>query len=252
MADPQWVLVSSSFLVTLVCIIRFFFNFAEYTAVQSSTELSSFNKRGVLIHKKVLAFCQLVSSRRRVTHSDVSFLTKYSEVLGHCWLYTPHIHTSEWDSLFFQSCLLSTVTVTPSDSDCVNRSAFIQRFWLIHTTPSRRSRVRMFAFVPRSACAPGSRLTKPLETVATKMVTSISYCILFFCERCWLAGVPRWCWCYVWWHTLFFINCFGIELVLCDFKLYLTRFVLGLLFDTFFLVVFLQLCRCDHWVFKFE
>jgi len=39
---------------------------------------------------------------------------------------------------------------------------------------------------------------------------------------------------------------FGIELVLCDFKLYLTKFDLtkGLLFDTFFTVY--KLCRCDH------
>ena len=44
-------------------------------------------------------------------------------VLGHCWINTPHIHTSEWDSLLFQSCLLSTITVTPSVSDYVNRRA---------------------------------------------------------------------------------------------------------------------------------
>ena len=44
----------------------------------------------------------------------------------------------------------------------------------------------------------------------------------------------------------FIINCFGIELVLCD--LHVTRFDLakGLLFDTFFIVVFYKLCRCDH------
>jgi len=57
-------------------------------------------------------------------------------VLGHCWVNTPHIHTSEWDSLLItylwvrlsESCLLSTVTVTPSDSDYVNRSACLQLF----------------------------------------------------------------------------------------------------------------------------
>jgi len=43
-----------------------------------------------------------------------------------------------------------------------------------------------------------------------------------FCERYGLAGV--WCSCYVRWCMLFLINCFGIELVLCD--LYLTRFAL--------------------------
>jgi len=33
-------------------------------------------------------------------------------VLGHCWVGTTHIHTSEEDTLFFQSCWLATVTVT--------------------------------------------------------------------------------------------------------------------------------------------
>jgi len=65
-------------------------------------------------------------------------------VFNHWRVNTPHIHTSY--SLFFQSYLLSAVTVTPSDSDSVNRSTSIQRFRLIHTTPSRRSRVQFFAF----------------------------------------------------------------------------------------------------------
>jgi len=151
----------------------------------------------------------------------------------------------------FQRCLLSTVTVTPSDLDYVNRSASIQRFRSIHTTRSWRSRVRFFVFVPRGTCTPGSRCTKSLETVATRVVNSISHKIVLFCERYWLAGV--WCLCYVWWRTLLLINCSGIELVLCDFKLYLTRFVLAksLLSDTFFIVFFHKLYRCDWWVFEF-
>jgi len=35
-------------------------------------------------------------------------------VPGHYWFDTPHVHTSDGDSLFFQSCLFLTVTVTPS------------------------------------------------------------------------------------------------------------------------------------------
>jgi len=31
-------------------------------------------------------------------------------VLGHCWVDIPQIHNSEWESLFMQSCLLSTVS----------------------------------------------------------------------------------------------------------------------------------------------
>jgi len=54
--------------------------------------------------------------------------------------------------------------------------------------------------------------------VATRVVTGISHWIVLFCERYWLAGV--WCAYYVWWRTLFLINYFGIELVLCE--LYLT------------------------------
>jgi len=48
------------------------------------------------------------------------------------------------------------------------------------------------------------------------------------------------------------LNCFGIEMVLCD--LYLKRFVLtkGLLSDTFVITVWYQLCRCDHSVLEFK
>jgi len=194
--------------------------------------LTSLKKEDVSIHKNSLAFGVVTASSHdlwRVLSSKIIW------VLGHCWVNSKHIYTCGWNSLLFQSCLLSTVTVIPSDLDYVNRSASIQRFRLIHTTPSQRSRVRFFAFVPRGACAPGSRRTKSLETVATRVVTSIS---VLFCERYWLAGV--WYLCYVWWRELFFINCFGIELVLCDFKLFSTRFVLteGLSLETFFFVFF--------------
>jgi len=52
--------------------------------------------------------------------------------------------------------------------------------------------------------------------------------------------------------TLFLINCFGIEMVLCD--LYLKRFDLtkGLLFKTFVITVWYKLCRCDHSVLEFK
>jgi len=119
----------------------------------------------------------------------------------------------------------------------------------IHTTSSRRSQVRIFAFVPRGACAPDSRRTKTLETVVTRVINGISHWIVLFCERYWLAGV--WCLCYMWWCRLFFMNCFEIELVLCD--LYLTSFALkkDWLFDAFFML-FNKFCRCDHWVFLFK
>jgi len=52
--------------------------------------------------------------------------------------------------------------------------------------------------------------------------------------------------------TLFLINYFGIEILLCH--LYLKRFDLtkGLLFETFFMTVWYKLCRCDHSVLELE
>jgi len=51
---------------------------------------------------------------------------------------------------------------------------------------------------------------------------------------------------------VFLINCFGIEMVLCD--LYLKRFDLtkDLLFKTFVINVWYKLCRCDHSVLEFK
>jgi len=79
-------------------------------------------------------------------------------VLGHCWADTPHILTSEGDSLFFRSCSLSTDTVTPSDSDSLHRSASFKRFWSESTDSSRR--VRFFAFIPRGVRAPRGACAK--------------------------------------------------------------------------------------------
>jgi len=98
-------------------------------------------------------------------------------VLGHrdCWADTQHIHTFERDSLFFESCLLSTVTVTPSDSDYVNRSASLQQSHLEFT----RLRADDHDYDLHSYwCAPGSRFTESLETVATTVVTGISHFIV--------------------------------------------------------------------------
>jgi len=48
------------------------------------------------------------------------------------------------------------------------------------------------------------------------------------------------------------INCFQIEMVLCN--LYLKSFDLtkGLLFDTFVLAVWYKLCHCNHLVLEFK
>ena len=41
---------------------------------------------------------------------------------------------------------------------------------------------RFFAFIQRSACAPGSLRTESLETGATRVVTGTSHWIASFCE----------------------------------------------------------------------
>jgi len=65
-------------------------------------------------------------------------------VLGHCWVDTPHIHIFESDSVYLK-CLLPTVTVTPSDSNHVNRSASLKRFsWIIFTIDKLVDRIRIF------------------------------------------------------------------------------------------------------------
>jgi len=64
-----------------------------------------------------------VSSQRRVTHSDVSFQTKQS-VCSITVELTPHTHLSLSKTLFYPSCLLPTVKVTPSDSNCFKKKRF--------------------------------------------------------------------------------------------------------------------------------
>jgi len=62
-----------------------------------------------------------------------------------CWFDTLHVHTSEWDSLFFQNCLLSAGHGHGhawSDSDYLNRSASLQRFRLEFTRFRADDRIR--------------------------------------------------------------------------------------------------------------
>jgi len=96
--------------------------------------------------------------------------------LGHCWVDIPHIYTHEWDCLFFfQSCLLSTVTVTPSDSDYVNRSASLE-LNILHITSTIASTILCI----RTTGCMRSRQSpyEMLETVATRVVTGIRHWIV--------------------------------------------------------------------------
>ena len=93
----------------------------------------------------------------------MSFQTKLSECLVTVEL-TPDTYIPLKETLFFQSCLLSTVTATPSDSNYVSRSASLER------VRSKSQKLTSTTFSIRSACAPGSRRTKSLQTVATRVV----------------------------------------------------------------------------------
>jgi len=48
------------------------------------------------------------------------------------------------------------------------------------------------------------------------------------------------------------MNCFGIELVLCDLNLTRSDLTQDLLFDIFFIAVLNKQCRCGCWVLEFE
>jgi len=150
-------------------------------------------------------------------------------------------HTRLWVRLsVFLKLFVSTVTVPPSDSEHVNRSASLQQFWLIHQHRARRLRSdegghqyqALYRFILWEALACRCRRVR-LST--TNEVGRERY------WRRWWDSPSKSCddvRCYVCWRTLFFRNCFEIEMVLCD--LYLTRFDMtkNLLFDTFLLDFF--------------
>ena len=93
------------------------------------------SKRGVLVHKNLLASCPI----ERYHHSVES-----SECLVTVEL-TPHTYISLRKTLFYSSCLLPTVTVTPSDSNYVNRSAPLKNFsWIVFTINEFVDRIRNF------------------------------------------------------------------------------------------------------------
>jgi len=209
-----------------------------------------------------LSICVVTASSHALWHV---LSNKQIWVLGHCWVDTPHIHTSvEQTELqakllnyFLGSnksninqsetlCFFKTICSPPSRSRRMPRIMSIERRFSstvsvrIRTTPSpsRRSRVRFFAFVPRGACVPGSRRTKSLETVVIRVVTGIRHWIVLFCKRYWLAGV--WSLCYVWWCTFFLTS-----LVSCD--LYVTRFVLTKGFNGHLTPSSFFFKQCRHW-----
>ena len=149
-------------------------------------------------------------------------------MLGHCWVDNPLVHTSEWDSLFFKA-----ICSPPSQSRRVPRTVSIGA---LHFNDSEQTIVRTILRIRTMGCMrirqspyeiagdcsdKGDHRHQPLDHFVLWGVLARRRVMLILCVS-----------------TLFFLNCFGIELMLCD--LNLTRFVLtkGFLFDTFFIVFF--------------
>jgi len=58
---------------------------------------------------------------------------------------TPHTYIPFRETLFYPSCLLSIVTVTPSDSKYVSRSAYLKRVpCIVFTINELADRIRNF------------------------------------------------------------------------------------------------------------
>jgi len=156
---------------------------------------------------------------------------KVIRVFGHCWVPT---HTHLWLRLpVFSKLFVFTVTVPPSDSDYVNRSAALQQFRSIYPCRARRLR-----------SDEGGHQYQALDRI--------------FCEMYWLVGVGGRGWAQ---STQSGGNDIGdgdgFSVKMCklsvrqspccllDFCVLLPVSVRG---DTFFIDVFNRQCRCDYWV----
>jgi len=196
-------------------------------------------KRGLLVHKNSLASCQRY--RHSVEPRALTCPFKHSDLIAWSLLSGHPTHKYLWGRLCFVQacCLLSTVTVTPAENRIMSTEALLSKMVSVK--------------ILRSAWAPGSRVTKQLKTVATRVIAATES--FYFArgigsqalvgaavdEERWAgkthlpASLVLYLWqlCYMCWHTLFLMNCFGIAMVLCN--LYLKRFDLteGLLFKTF-------------------
>jgi len=115
-------------------------------------------KRGVLVHKNSLASCQ--RCRHSVEPRALMCPLKHSDLIAWSLLSWHPTHKYLWGRLCFVKacCLLSTVTITPAETRIMSTEALLSK------TVSVK--------IPRSAWAPGSRGTKQLETVATRVIAA--------------------------------------------------------------------------------
>ena len=133
--------------------------------------LNSFQKEGLLVHKNSLTSFYGVVTASSHALSRV-FSNQVIWVLGHCWVDTQHIHTFEGDSVLCRLIALHRHGHAEWLKLCQQK-----HFSWTGSVKIHRSRTILSI---RSACAPDSRHTKPLQMVATRVVPAIA---LFYSAR---------------------------------------------------------------------
>jgi len=115
-------------------------------------------KRGVLVHKNSLDSCQ--RCRHSVEPRALTCPFKHSDLIAWSLLSWHPTHKYLGGRLCFVQacCLLSTVTVMPAETRIMSTEALL----------SKTVSVKIL----RSAWAPGSRGTKQLKTVATRVIAA--------------------------------------------------------------------------------
>jgi len=134
-------------------------HFRGFLAIFLDAQLSP--KRDVLVHKNSLASCQ--RCRHSVEPHALTCPFKHSDLIAWSLLRWHPTHKHLWGRLCFVQacCLLSTVKVTPAETRIMSTEALLSK------TVSVK--------IPWSAWAPGSRGTKPLETVATREIAATEW-----------------------------------------------------------------------------
>jgi len=132
---------------------------------------STLSKKRCFSTQEFTRFLSTVSSQHRTRPFKHSYLIAWPE----SFLSWHPTHKYLWERLCFVQacCLLSTVTVTLAETRVMSTAALL----------SKTVSVKIL----RSAWAPGSRGTKQLETVATRVIAATES--IYFARRYWLAGV---------------------------------------------------------------
>ena len=126
-------------------------------------------KIGVLVQKNSLASCQRYG--HSVEPRSLTCPFKHSDLIAWSLLIGHPTHKYLWGRFCFVNvcCLLSTVTVTPAETRIMSTEALLSKTVSVKIY-TKCARVR--SCIPRSAWAPGSRGTKQLETVATRVIAA--------------------------------------------------------------------------------